>query len=98
MVAVCVPTGGGIEDTIVSRQPHDAWRCLRLPYNDDDSQAVPVKWLDATTLIVEMSGPYGGKADHDIYFHTATFKYNPTKHVFTKASETKPHPKKPHYQ
>ncbi len=99
MVAVCVPTGKYIEHTFVFlRQPRDAWRCLRLPCDDPDSQVVPLKWLDATTLMVEISGSYGGKADHDIYFYTATFKYNPAKHAFTKASVTKPHTKKPHYQ
>jgi len=92
MVAVCIRTGKYIEDTFVFlRQPHDAWRCLRLPYVDDDYQAVPIKWLDATTLIVEMSGPYGGKADHDIYFYTTMFKYNSAKGAFTMVSSTKPH-------
>ena len=58
MVAVCIRTGKCVEDTFMFRwRPHDLWRCLRLPYYNSDSQAVPLNWLDATSLIVEMSGP-----------------------------------------
>jgi len=92
MIAICVETGKYIKDTFVLlRNDNDAWIYARLPYDDPDSQVVPLKWIDATTLLIEISGSYGGKSDHPIYFYTMTTKYDSQKGLFTKLSETEPH-------
>ena len=95
MVAVCIRTGKEIEDSFVLlRQPKDEWRCLRLPCDDPDAHAVPLRWLDATTVVIEISGSYGGKSTEESvmahYVYTMTLKYDRKKNRFIKASETKP--------
>ena len=63
-VAFSVRTSGpSIHDTFVySTRTKEL---LRVPTSDDDYQTTPVRWRNARTLIVQTSGPVGGKATDD---------------------------------
>ena len=94
MIAVCVRTSRNIESTFVLlKQPKDAWHYIRLPYDDPDSHAVPLRWIDSTTLLIEISGSFGGKSDeasaNAFYVYNMTVKYDRKKGQFIKVSETK---------
>ena len=98
MVAVCVRTAKDTEETFVLlRQSESSYKYLRLPedlhhfadeYNG--AETVPLRWINARTLVVEVSGPYGGKSDdRPVYAYSMTARFDPAKHQFTMALATK---------
>jgi hypothetical protein len=92
MIAVCVRTAKLVEDTFVlALQGQDGWRYITLPYNDPEAWAIPLRWLDPDTLVVEISGPRRTKSedDPDFYVYTMIVRYDKEKDKFIKVSETK---------
>jgi hypothetical protein len=92
MIAVCIETSKDVEDTFVLiHQGEYGWRCARLPYDDPEAWVIPLRWLDANTLVIEISGPRYGKSEPNpnFYIYEMTVRYDESKDKFVKVSETK---------
>ena len=94
MVAVCVKTGRFTEDTFaLIKNGQNEWRYLTLPYTDEDAWALPLRWLDSNTLVIQISGPREDKAEElqaqSFYIYTLTFRYAPKSDRFVKVSASK---------
>ena len=78
MIAVCLQTAKLVEDTFVLiKQGQYGWRLLKLPYDDPEAWVVPLRWIDADTLVIEISGPRFGKSEPnpDFYVYTMIVRY-----------------------
>jgi hypothetical protein len=94
MIAVCVRTAKYVMDTFVLiHQGQYDWRCVALPYDDPEAWAIPLRWTDANTLVIEISGPRESKAEElqseKFYIYDMTVKYDEKHDRFVKISSSK---------
>jgi hypothetical protein len=94
MIAVCIRTSKYVMDAFVLiHQGEYDWRCLTLPYDDPDAWAIPLRWIDADTLVIEITGPRESKADElqseNFYIYNMTVRYDEMHGRFVKVSASK---------
>jgi hypothetical protein len=92
-VAVSVRTGKDIEQTFVLIRHGETFRCEPLPTHDADERMTPLRWLDASKIVVEVSGSWGGRHDESwarsFYALTVTYGLDAKTGRFRRLSKTK---------